>query len=232
MVALVGACADGKQLDRTEEERAKEPASPSTKPDVEGPAAALEEASAAAEEATDLRSRLGRMFHTLPPPEALESPQPCDTRMVPSDGRALPILDSALLEALGTRLTPVDLAGREAALAAQLRDWRGLSSPAFVELHELAVDGGPKERAAAAEAEAAAMLAGGRLGVMLTEERSIDPGSYRGWLVMYAMETELPWCWLRVEAEGSSSSIVADVERAASAAVAAIVPELRLHWSE
>lgn len=234
MVALVGACADGEQLDRTEEERAKqkekEPASPSTKPQAEGPRVAPEEAAAAAEEAKDLRGRLGRMFHTLPPPEALESPQPCDLRMMPTDGRALPILDSALLEALGTRLTPADLAGREAALAAQLEDWRGLSSPVFAEMHRLAVDGGPEDRAAALEAEAAATLAGGRLGVMLTEERSIDPGRYRGWLVMYAMESELPWCWLEVEVEGPSSSIVVGVQRAASAAVAKIVPELQLRW--
>ena len=226
----MGACSDGERLAPVKE-RSQEPEAVSASPSEEGPGAVAEPTYAGAEEATDLRGRLGRIFHRLPPPEALESPQPCDQRMVPTDGSPLAILDSALLEVLGTRITPADLAGREAALAAQLEDWRGLSSPVFTDVHRLALGGGPMDdRAAALEADGAAMLAGGRLGVMLTEERSTDPGRYRGWLVMYAMETELPWCWLRVEAQGPSSSIEVSVQRAASAAVAKIVPELQLRW--
>jgi len=229
LVALVGACSGSEQPAPATEERPGEPANLGATPSVERPRAA-EPASEGAKRATDLRSRLERVFHSLPPPEALESPQPCDERMVPTDGSRLALLDSALLEALGTRLTPADLAGREAALGAQLEDWRGLSTPVFAEMQRLATDGGAKERAEALEAEAVAMLAGGRLGVMLSEERSTDPGRYRGWLVMYAMETELPWCWIGVEAQGSSAAIEANVQRAASAAVAKIVPELQLRW--
>ena len=94
-----------------------------------------------------------------------------------------------------------------------------------------AADGGKAEQEAALETEIAGLLEGGRLGVMLTEERSVDPGRYRGWLVMYAMGTELPWCWLRIEADGSAVAIQERVQSLGSAAVAEIVPELKLRWS-
>ena len=177
-----------------------------------------------------LRDRLGRLFHTLPPPEALESAEPCDPRMSPSDGSELAVLDVALLEVLGTRVSAADLAGREAGLAEQLEDWRGLSSPVFQRVHRFGLEGGDPEREAALEAEAAAVFAGDRLGVMLNEERSVEPGRYRGWLVMYAMESELPWCWIRIDAEAAPSSIETTVQGLVSAEVAKIVPELRLRW--
>ncbi len=233
LVAL-GACADAKRAPPASEEQAKSAAAGSEAPAKVVPirplVAAKGEKGSAAARPTGLRDRLERIFHSLPPPEALESAEPCDPRMSPTDGSELAVLDVALLEVLGTRVSAADLAGREAGLAAQVEAWRGLSSPIFDEVHRLALEGGDPEREATLEQEAAALFAGDRLGVMLSEERSVDPGRYRGWLVMYAMGSELPWCWIRIEAEAAPSSIEATVQGQVSAEVEKIAPGARLRW--
>ncbi|HFE46096.1 MAG TPA: hypothetical protein ENJ18_11490, partial [Nannocystis exedens] len=143
---------------------------------------------------------MGRVFHSLPPPESLEEARDCDAKILPLDGSALAIIDEALLEYLGTGLSPHDLGegpqhrGANFQRASELDDWRALSSPLFNDLRQLETTGGEQRalKSATLETEFRRTIASGRLGVMLSEQRSLDPAIYRGWLIMYSMESTLP----------------------------------------
>ncbi len=182
---------------------------------------------------------MGRVFHSLPPPESLEEARDCDSKVAPSDGSALVIIDEALLEYLGTGLSPGDLrsgpepTGARFQRASELKSWRALSSPIFDDLRRLD-DASGEERAlqsATLETTFKRIMASGRLGVMLSEQRSLDPAIYRGWLIMYSMESTLPWCWQRIEVlDGSPATIEADVQNAVSGAIKSIAPDLGIRW--
>ena len=185
------------------------------------------------------RARMGRVFHSLPPPESLEEARDCDAKILPLDGSALAVIDEALLEYLGTGLSPRDLGdgsqhrGANFQRASELDDWRALSSPLFNDLRQLEPTGGEQRtlQSATLEAEFERTMESGRLGVMLSEQRSLDPAIYRGWLIMYSMESTLPWCWLRIEVlDASSTTIELGVQNAVNDAVKKIAPGLLIRW--
>lgn len=182
---------------------------------------------------------MARVFHTLPPPESLEDARNCDSKIAPTDGSPLEIIDEALLEYLGTGISPSDLGdgpehkGASFRRASELDGWRALSSPLFDDLRRLDDTSGEQQALQSANLKEKFdhTVASGRLGVMLSEERSLVPARYHGWLVMYSMETTLPYCWQRVEVLGTSSlSIETRVQDAVNRTVKSIAPGAVIHW--
>ncbi len=169
----------------------------------------------------------------------MEEARDCDAKIAPTDGSALVIIDEALLEYLGTGISASDLGdgpehkGASFGRASELDDWRALSSPLFDDLRRLDGTSGEQQtlQSASLQAEFDRTVASGRLGVMLSEKRSLEPPRYRGWLVMYSMESTLPWCWQRIEVlDASTSSIETRVQDAVNRAVKSIVPGVAIDW--
>ncbi len=209
-------------------------------------------------ELTAFRGRLEKMFHALPPPEALERPLACPEFVAPKDGSMrIPVIDRSLLQFFATLGLPRPAAKKPSAdsgVPAMVEGLSPLNSGVFTNLRALELqDRDPPHADAPAPAailsEITKLEKNERLLVVLGD---LDPepprgehfkgGAYRGHVVFYNLGSGRPCCYEPFIAETNAkdakpeaaaavyAELVTRTRAAVDAAVERQIPGLKVMW--